>query len=283
MVRCLVGFGSNTGDLQSWFEQTVGLLEQNPDIERLKYSQPVRTKAVLGESSSSESSSSGKSNVDQSDHPSSDSEYLNSVISLETGLDAKRLFELTRKIETELGRVRSGRWAARTVDLDLLLFGDQVIETDQLTIPHPRMSFRRFVLQGAVEVAPDMVHPQSQVTLKALWDRSSSGPRKALWLVSDSAKIGEARQVTGELAKTLGGVFFPGLESWEIVIHQLASAKELTQRPVSAEEYSLLIYSGGDQEFPEVARWFGGPLLNLSNSSSSFLKREIVAAVEAMI
>jgi len=48
MVQCLVGFGSNTGDLQSWFQKTVGLLEQHPKIERLKYSQPVRTKAILG-------------------------------------------------------------------------------------------------------------------------------------------------------------------------------------------------------------------------------------------
>ena len=116
MVQCLVGFGSNTGDLQSWFQKTVGLLEQHPDIQRLEYSQPVITKAILGESAILE-----QSNAGQSDDPSSAAEYLNSVISLETRLDAKRLFELTRKIETELGRVRSGRWTARTVDLDILL------------------------------------------------------------------------------------------------------------------------------------------------------------------
>ena len=271
MVQCLVGFGSNTGDLQSWFQQTLHLLEQHPEIERLKYSQPVRTKAILG-----------NLNADQPDDPSSASEYLNSVISLETSLDAKRLFELTRQIETELGRVRSGRWAARTVDLDILLFGDQVFETDHLTVPHPRMSFRRFVLQGAIEVAPEMVHPQSQVTLKALWDRSCSGPRKALWLVSDPEKLDEARQVKDELAKTSGGPFFPGPECWEIVIHEHVSAQDLEQHPIAAEEYSLLLYSGGGQEFQEAARWFGGPLLNLSNCSLSFLKREIVAAVEAM-
>ena len=102
MVQSLVGFGSNTGDLRSWFKQTVGLLERHPHIQRLKYSQPVITKAILGESAILE-----QSNADKSDDSSPASEYLNSVIFLETSLDAKRLFELTRTIETELGRVRS--------------------------------------------------------------------------------------------------------------------------------------------------------------------------------
>ena len=277
MVQSLVGFGSNTGDLRSWFKQTVGLLERHPHIQRLKYSQPVITKAILGESAILE-----QSNADKSDDSSPASEYLNSVIFLETSLDAKRLFELTRTIETELGRVRSGRWTARTVDLDILLFGDQVIEADHLTIPHPRMSFRKFVLQGAVEVAPDMVHPQSGVTMKALWQRSCYGPRKVLWLALGPEKLREARQVKDELAKISGGPFFPGAECWEIVVHQQVSAQELEQHPIVAEEYCLLLYSGGDQDFHEAARWFGGPLLNLGNCDSSLLKREIAAAVEAM-
>ena len=146
-----------------------------------------------------------------------------------------------------------------------MLFGDQVIEADHLTIPHPRMSFRKFVLQGAVEVAPDMVHPQSGVTLKALWQCSCSGPRKVLWLASAPEKIHEARQVKDGLTKISGGPFFPEPEGWEIVVHRQASVTELEELPIAAEEYSLLLYSGSDQEFKETARWFGGPLLNLSN------------------
>jgi len=161
------------------------------------------------------------------------------------------------------------------------LFGDQEIETDHLTVPHPRMSFRKFVLQGAVEVAPDMVHPQSQVTLKVLWDRVDAGPRKVLWLVGDSEKLNEARRVKDELSKDSEG-FFSGPKSWKIDIHQHTSAAELQRLSIRADEYSLLLYSGGGQEFHEAARWFGGPLLNLSNCRSSFFKREIVAAVEAM-
>ena len=283
MVQCLVGFGSNTGDLQSWFEQTIGLLEGHSEIERLKYSPPVRTQAVLGESAiSGKPIATQQADTDQPDDLSSGSEYLNSVISLETSLDAKRLFELTRQIEIDLGRVRSGRWTARTVDLDILLFGDQVIETDHLTIPHPRMSFRRFVLQGAVEVAPEMVHPHSQVTLAALWDRICSGPRKVLWLASDSQKHDEARQIKEGLTKAFDGPFSPGPKCWDIVVHEHASVEELEQHQIAAEAYSLLLYAGEGQKFHETARWFGGPVLNLINCHRSFLKREIVAAVEAM-
>ena len=237
----------------------------------MKYSRPVRTKAVLGDTK-----------ADQSDDPSAASEYHNSVISLQTSLDVQELFELTRKVETELGRVRSGRWAARTVDLDVLLFGNQVIETDLLVIPHPRMSFRRFVLQGAVEVAPDMLHPQSQVTLKALLERIDSGPRKVLWLASDSKNLDEAQGVKDELTKNPEGPFCSGPKCCEIDIHTQVSVKDLEQQPIEPQEYCLLLYSGRDQEFSVTARWFAGPALNLINCSSPFLSREIVAAVEAM-
>jgi 2-amino-4-hydroxy-6-hydroxymethyldihydropteridine diphosphokinase len=271
MVRCLIGFGSNTGDVLSWLEQTVGLLERHPEIEQLKYSPPQRTKAVLGEPES-----------DQLPPTLSDAEYLNSVISLETSLDAKRLFQLTRSIETDLGRVRSGRWTARTVDLDVLLFGDQVIETDSLTIPHLRMSFRKFVLQGAVEVAPEMVHPQSQVTLEALWHRVCHGPRKVLWLASDQQKSDEARRLRAKLSSTSEGLLAAECDAWEITVHPHTSIEQLKRHPIVAKDYSLLLYSGGGQSLNDAARWFGGPLLNLSNCESSFVEREIMAAIQAM-
>ncbi len=277
MIQCLVGFGSNTGDLQSWFEQSIERLQQHPQIRQLRYSQPLRTKAVLGESAIAK-----KFNGNQSNQIAASSEYLNSVISLKTSLDVKQLFETTRKIETELGRVRSDRWTARTVDLDILLFGDQVIETDHLTIPHRRMSFRRFVLQGAVEVAPEMLHPHSRATLKALWERVCSGRRKVLWLAGGAERLDRARLAKDQLAKTSGCPFFSGPEGWEIEIYELTSVENLMHDSIEAEDYSLLLYSDCQQKFPDAACWFAGPALDLSNCSSSFLNREIVAAVEAM-
>ena len=75
------------------------------------------------------------------------------------------------KLKSRFGRERHERWGDRTLDLDLLLFGDAVIDSPTLTVPHPRMSFRRFVLEPAVEIAGDMVHPTIGWTLERLLDQ----------------------------------------------------------------------------------------------------------------
>ncbi len=267
MVRCLIGFGSNSGDLQSWFEQSIGLLKQNPKIDRIRHCPPVRTRAVLGRSDTETLAA---------------SEYLNSVISLETSLDAVGLFKLTRAIETQLGRVRGDRWSARTVDLDILLFGDQVIETPQLIVPHPRMAFRGFVLQGAMEIAADMVHPLSGVTIETLWDRIRSAPRKMLWLVADDEALNAARVIRHQLKTDAKTLLTVGGQYWEIEICLQLPATALIEQGILPEQYALLLYTGSASTYREAARWFAGPTLNLVHSAPDFLQREIAAAVEAM-
>ena len=85
-------------------------------------------------------------------------DYVNAVLALQTTLSARDLWLATCRIETAHGRVRHGaRNAARTLDIDLLLYGDTVIHTADLTVPHPRMHERDFVLMPLVEVAPDAV------------------------------------------------------------------------------------------------------------------------------
>ena len=73
---------------------------------------------------------------------------------LETTLDPLALLQSSRRSKTRFGRVRTVRWGERTLDLDLLLFGDRIIETPELTVPHPRMAVRRFVLEPLAEIAP---------------------------------------------------------------------------------------------------------------------------------
>ena len=85
-------------------------------------------------------------------------DYINAVIAVQTTLSAYELWLATSRIEAAHGRVRSGaRNAARTLDVDLLLYGDAAINTDNLIVPHPRMHERDFVLMPLVEVAPDAV------------------------------------------------------------------------------------------------------------------------------
>lgn len=87
--------------------------------------------------------------------------YLNAAVTIETSLTARALLEGLQGIEREHGRLRSraDRWAARTLDLDILLYDDQRIDEAGLTIPHPRMHERRFVLAPLAEIAPEAIHP----------------------------------------------------------------------------------------------------------------------------
>lgn len=91
--------------------------------------------------------------------------YLNSAIRIYTTLAPLELLAATQQIENQLGRERAERWAARTIDIDILLFGDQSLESAALTIPHPRMHERRFVLAPLCDIARGARHPHMDLTL----------------------------------------------------------------------------------------------------------------------
>ena len=95
--------------------------------------------------------------------------FLNQVIKLETALQPAELLRLCKEIEISLGRKRGEeRYSARTIDIDILLYNDLVLATPELTIPHPRMANRRFVLEPLAEIAPLLKHPLSQKTMNQL-------------------------------------------------------------------------------------------------------------------
>lgn len=96
--------------------------------------------------------------------------YLNAVVVIDTDLDAHGLLEALHVIEQEAGRERTVRWGPRTLDLDLILFGDQVIDDDTLTVPHPRLAERRFVLEPLTEVWPDAKLPDGAAVAELLDD-----------------------------------------------------------------------------------------------------------------
>ncbi len=95
--------------------------------------------------------------------------YLNCVVELQTSLDPHALLRLLKQLETDLGRQPNAvRWGPRVIDLDLLLYGDTAITTPELTIPHPEMHRRRFVLEPLVQLAPAITHPVLRQTAAAL-------------------------------------------------------------------------------------------------------------------
>ncbi len=140
-MRAYLGLGSNQGD-------RVTLL--NDALARLAGSGRVR---VTKRSSLYETAP-----VGMTEQPG----FLNLVAEVETDLDPQDLLELVLVVERSLGRVRTQRWGPRTVDIDILLYGDVRVDTPILAIPHPEMTRRRFVLEPLLEIAPDAALPDGR-------------------------------------------------------------------------------------------------------------------------
>ncbi len=110
--------------------------------------------------------------------PSGQGPYLNMVAEIETRLEPRPLLEALLAIERSLGRVRRERWGARTIDLDLLLYADVVLNTEALILPHPRLHERAFVLAPLCDLIPDAVHPQLGRPYRALLEAVG---RQGVW------------------------------------------------------------------------------------------------------
>jgi 2-amino-4-hydroxy-6-hydroxymethyldihydropteridine diphosphokinase len=144
----LIGLGSNLGDRQATLAGAIAALAETPGVIVRRVSSFHETEPVGG--------------------PAGQGMFLNAAAALETTLDPFALLNVLRGIETRFGRLRIVRWGERTLDLDLLLFDDRVIDTPELTVPHPRLASRRFVLEPLAEVAPDAVDPVTKRTIAEL-------------------------------------------------------------------------------------------------------------------
>lgn len=105
-------------------------------------------------------------------------QYINAVACVETTLSADDLLVTLQQIEQEHGRERKERWGARTLDLDIILYGDEAIESDRLTIPHAQMALREFVLLPLLEIAPDICLPDGQRVASLLKNCPSQNIKK---------------------------------------------------------------------------------------------------------
>lgn len=147
-ILAYIGLGANLGDRLGNIDRAVELLGDTDGIAVMKVSSVVETAAVGG--------------------PPDSPHYLNAAAELQTTLPAHPLLHRMLQIERELGRIRRTRWEPRPIDLDLLLYGDHILSSDELVVPHPLMHERRFVLAPLAEIAPEVVHPSLQMSISGL-------------------------------------------------------------------------------------------------------------------
>ncbi|MGH2349886.1 MAG: 2-amino-4-hydroxy-6-hydroxymethyldihydropteridine diphosphokinase [bacterium] len=141
MVRAFLSLGSNLADRRAILDDALTRLEAPGRISVIRRSSLYETAPV------------GKT-----DQPA----FLNLVAEVETSLAPDALLDILQDAEQAFGRTRTVRWGPRTLDIDILLYGDTLIRTERLVVPHPEMTRRRFVIEPLVEIAPDLVLPDGR-------------------------------------------------------------------------------------------------------------------------
>ena len=202
-VIAYIALGSNLGDRRGFLDAALQRLRLQPGIELVSISSYHETEPVGG--------------------PAGQGSYLNAVAQIRTTLDAPKLLRVLMAIEAQLGRVRAERFGPRTLDLDLLLFGTQTVQSEELIVPHPRLQDRLFVLEPLVEIAPLAVHPVLQSTAKDLLERLRQAnqphePRRELagqTAVVTGSTSGIGRAIALALAEAGANVLIHGRRSLE--------------------------------------------------------------------
>ncbi len=157
-ARAYIALGSNLGDRRRNMKSAIDRIGRMTGVRVTKISSFLETEPVGGPPQGM---------------------YLNAAIEIDCSLSAGQLLSELMRIESELGRKRLGKCFPRTIDLDILLFGGEVIDEPELQVPHPRMHERGFVLDPLNEIAPEVIHPVIGSTVaelrRALRERQASG------------------------------------------------------------------------------------------------------------
>lgn len=147
MSIAYVGLGSNLNDRTKNLNEATSIIEEASGIEILKRSRVYQTEPV---------------------GPKDQPDFLNAALEIETALSSLELLDFLQGVERKMGRERKKKWGARNIDLDLLLYDDEIKNSAKLTLPHPRMHLRKFVLMPLVEIARDKLHPTFKKTMTKL-------------------------------------------------------------------------------------------------------------------
>ncbi|MDH7482022.1 MAG: 2-amino-4-hydroxy-6-hydroxymethyldihydropteridine diphosphokinase [Armatimonadota bacterium] len=157
MATVFLGLGSNLGDREANIRMALDKLVSQPEVKIRAVSSFYLTAPVGFQ--------------DQPD-------FVNAVAAIETDLSPKELLDVVLKIEREMGRVRNFKWGPRIIDIDILLYNNVKVNTDELVIPHPRMTERAFVMAPLAEIAPDLTLPDGRTPNDVLKELKNQSVRK---------------------------------------------------------------------------------------------------------
>ena len=147
--KVFIALGSNVGDRLCYMHSAIQEISKINSVKIIGQSRIMETEpiGVIGQSS-----------------------YLNQIILIETAIGPKELLLLFKGIEKKLGRIKREHWAEREIDIDIILYNDQVLETPELCVPHKQILNRLFVLEGCTQIMPDYLAPSFKKTVYELYE-----------------------------------------------------------------------------------------------------------------
>jgi 2-amino-4-hydroxy-6-hydroxymethyldihydropteridine diphosphokinase len=155
MVQAVIALGGNLGDVGQTFDRAMVRALEHPEVQSVQSAERFRSVAMGAEAGDA---------------------FVNSAWVVETTLEPLALLDLLQQIENELGRTRDVRWGPRTLDLDVIFYGKDVIELPRLVVPHPHCWYRQFVLAPVASLLPEFIHPIIGLTMRQLSERLVSKP-----------------------------------------------------------------------------------------------------------
>lgn len=233
MVQAVVAVGGNVGDVSQTLHRAQALVAQDDSVHGLRSAELYRSVAM---------------GVDAGDS------FLNSAWVFETSLRPLELLDLLQRVENELGRTRELRWGPRTLDLDLIFYGDEQIDLPRLTVPHPHCWFRQFVVAPMVSLVPDLVHPVLGLTIRQLYERLERKP----------FPVGYAGEPVDELALERARAEFPCLDLRRID----------EECDIEGEEIPLALWFGDAESKPKSPFWLDVPAVG----EQQFIRDVLTAA-----
>ena len=239
MTQAAVAIGGNLGDVPATIEAACTELARHPGISELHCSSLYLSApmgAIAGET------------------------FWNAACVLETSLDPHSLLAELQRAENLYGRTREIRWGPRTLDLDLILFGDETVSSIALTVPHPEFWYRRFVLEPLSELIPDAVAPGFTWTIRQLKDRLNDRPFRLG--IGGDVTIDSIRTVLKDFSTT------DGIDV-EVI-------NERPSPPNSTRRFSLVLWYGPDNPHPLLV---GTGLLQCEQFNPQHLRDVLAAAL----